>query len=60
MQRPTLFQALSILHCFRRKLIELTPEAYDEAFDVITDFLSQVNDETYRLVTLQGEKKDAS
>lgn len=55
MQRPTLFQALSILHCFQRGLVQLTEEAYYEAFDVITDFLGEVNDEKHRLVTLQDE-----
>lgn len=49
------FQALSMLHMFRKREVQLTQSAFDECFDCITFFLEKCNNERHRLVTLEGD-----
>lgn len=50
------FMALSLLSSWQKGLVQLTQEAYDEAFDCLTDALADFNDNQFRLVTLKGDE----
>lgn len=54
--RPGVLTAVSLLLAFKRGMVELTPEAYDEAFDRITWFLEECNDERHRLADLDAQE----
>lgn len=50
MRKQPPYLALHVLVAFERGLVQLTQEAYDEAFDEITTFLESCNNESYRVV----------
>lgn len=52
------FMALSLLSSWEKGLVQLTQEAYDEAFDTLTDALGTFNDNQYRLVSVPTEESD--
>lgn len=43
------FLAVSVLSVFKRGRLQLTQEQFDEAFEAITAFLEECNDERFRL-----------
>lgn len=43
------FSAVSVLSCFRKKLIPLTEKTFDEAQDALVELLEACNNERYRL-----------
>lgn len=56
MRKQSPYLAFHVLVAFERRLCNLTQEAYDEAFDEITEFLGRCNNESHRLVSfLPGE-----
>lgn len=55
MRKQSPYLAVHVLVAFQRRLVNLTQEAYDEAFDEITAFLEACNNEQHRLVSLKPE-----
>lgn len=50
--------AVTQLIAFRRGMVGMTQGAFDEAFDAITGFLEQCNNETYRLIPSYEAEED--